>query len=282
MGGRWRAGRASALDLVSYALLCAIVAFALFPFVWTLVTSLKPDAEILSRPISYLPRQPSAANYVEVFGRTDFPRMFLNSAIVGVFTVALSLVLASLAGYSLARYRFRGHDGIMLAFLVTQMFPVVLLLVPLFLTLQALSLIDTYVGVVVAETAFVLPLCVWMLKGFFEAVPPELEDAARIDGCTRLGALVRVVLPLARPGLFATAIFAAIDSWNALLVPLMFTSSDATRTWPVGLQSFIGEFQMRWGVLSAAGVISIVPLVVFFALIQRNLVRGLMSGATKG
>ncbi len=274
--------RVSTIDLISYVLLLGIASFALFPFLWTLVTSLKPDSEILNQTITYLPRQPTASNYLEVFRRTDFPRMFLNSAVVAVLTVALSLALSALAGYSLARYHFPGRNGVILAFLVSQMFPVVLVLVPLFLILQGLHLINTYPGLVLGETTFLLPLCVWLLKGFFDAIPAELEDAARIDGCTRLGALIRVILPIARPGLFATAVFAAIASWNELLFPLMFTTDDASRTWPVGLQSFVGEFQMRWGVLSAAGVISIAPLIVFFALIQRNLVQGLMSGATKG
>ena len=162
------------------------------------------------------------------------------------------------------------------------MFPVVLMIIPLFVMLRNLGLLDSRFGLALAYTAFLLPLCIWMLKGFFDAIPPELEDAARIDGCTRLGALFRIVLPLARSGLVTTAVFIAISAWNEFLFALMLTTSQGSRTWPVGLQLMVGEFQLPWGPLSAGGIISIVPIILFFALVQQSLIRGLTSGAVKG
>ena len=141
---------------------------------------------------------------------------------------------------------------------------------------------DTHIGLALAYTAFLAPVCIWMLKGFFDAIPPELEDAARIDGCTRGGAIVRVVLPLARPGVAATAVLVAISAWNEFLFALMLTTSQGIRTWPVGLQLMVGEYQLPWGLLTAGGIISIAPILLFFALVQRALVRGLTLGAVKG
>jgi multiple sugar transport system permease protein len=148
--------------------------------------------------------------------------------------------------------------------------------------LRGIGLLDSHLGLALAYSTFLLPLCIWMLKGFFDAIPIELEEAARIDGCTRLGALFRIVLPLARPGLVATAVFVAIGAWNEFLLALMLTTSQGSRTWPVGLQLMVGEFQLPWGQLAAGGIMSILPVIAFFALVQRALVRGLTAGAVKG
>jgi multiple sugar transport system permease protein len=170
----------------------------------------------------------------------------------------------------------------LLSFLVVRMFPAVLMIIPLFIIMRGLGVLDTSVGLALAYTSFLLPLFIWIMKGFFDALPDDLENAARIDGCTRLGAMVRIVLPLARNGLVATTIFVAIGAWNEFLFALMLTTSQGSRTWPVGLQLMIGEFQLPWGMLAAGGVISILPVVVLFALIQRVLVSGLTTGAVKG
>jgi multiple sugar transport system permease protein len=208
--------------------------------------------------------------------------MFFNSTVVTALTVMVCLVTGVSGAYSLSRYRFRGRGQILLFYLVVRMFPAVLLLLPIFIALRVLGLFDTHLGLALAYTAFLLPVCIWMLKGFFDSIPPELEDAARIDGCTRAGAIVRVVLPLARPGVAATAVLVAISAWNEFLFALMLTTSQGVRTWPVGLQLMVGEYQLPWGLLTAGGIISIAPILVFFALVQRSLVRGLTLGAVKG
>jgi len=194
----------------------------------------------------------------------------------------ISLTIGTLAAYGFSRYRFPGRGALLLFYLVIRMFPVVLLIIPLFIMMRNLNLLDSRFGLALAYTTFLLPLCIWLMKGFFDAIPVDLEEAARIDGCTRLTALIRVVLPLARSGIVATAVFIAIAAWNEFLFALMLTTSQGSRTWPVGLQLMVGEFQLPWGALSAGGIISIIPVIIFFSFVQQALIRGLTAGAVKG
>lgn len=270
------------LDLASYSVVGAVLIFALFPLVWTFLTSLKPEADIITSELQYLPQRVTFDNYVAIWNRSGFPTLVTNSAVVTVMTLVMCLIIGSLAAYGFSRYRFRGRNMLLLFYLVIRMFPVVLMLIPLFILLRNLGLLDSRFGLALAYTTFLLPLCVWMMKGFFDAIPVDLEDAARIDGCTRLGALFRVILPLARSGLVATAVFIGIGAWNEYLFALMLTTSQNSRTWPVGLQLMVGEFQLPWGSFSAGGIISIVPVIILFAIVQQSLVRGLTAGAVKG
>jgi multiple sugar transport system permease protein len=269
-------------DVVAYAVLIGAFTFAVFPILWTLLTSLKANTDIVTSQIQYIPLRPTLENYSTLWAQAGFPTMFLNSTVVTLLTVVVCLAVGITGAYSLSRYRFRGRGQILLFYLVVRMFPAVLLLLPIFIALRVMGLYDTHAGLALAYTAFLLPVCIWMLKGFFDSIPPELEDAARIDGCTRAGAIVRVVLPLARPGVAATAVLVAISAWNEFLFALMLTTSQGVRTWPVGLQLMVGEYQLPWGLLTAGGIISIAPILVFFALVQRALVRGLTLGAVKG
>jgi multiple sugar transport system permease protein len=202
--------------------------------------------------------------------------------VVTAITVVVCAVVGTLASYAIARYQFRGRRELMLFYLVIRMFPAVMIIIPLFILMRNLGLLDSRVGLALAYTTFLLPVFIWMMKGFFDAVPLDLEDAARIDGCSRIGAMVRVILPLVVGGLVATAVFVAIGAWNEFLFALMMTTSTGSRTWPVGLQLMVGEFQLPWGTLAAGGIISIIPVVLLFALVQRALVRGLTAGAVKG
>lgn len=270
------------LDFASYSVVGAVLIFALFPLVWTFLTSLKPEADIITSELQYLPQRVTFDNYVAIWNRSGFPTLVTNSAVVTVMTLVMCLIIGSLAAYGFSRYRFRGRNMLLLFYLVIRMFPVVLMLIPLFILLRNLGLLDSRFGLALAYTTFLLPLCVWMMKGFFDAIPIDLEDAARIDGCTRLGALFRVILPLARSGLVATAVFIGIGAWNEYLFALMLTTSQNSRTWPVGLQLMVGEFQLPWGSFSAGGIISIVPVIILFAIVQQSLVRGLTAGAVKG
>ncbi len=269
-------------DGLSTTITILAVIFAMAPIIWTLLTSFKLESDIVSSTLRYVPQELTFQNYLTLWQRTDYPRLLMNSAIVTVMTVGMSLTIGTIASYSISRYRFKGRNGLMLFYLVIRMFPFTLLLIPLFILLRSLGLFDTYFGLALTYTTFLLPLCVWMLKGFFDAIPPDLEEASRVDGSTRLGALVKIVLPLARPGIAATTVFAAIGAWNEYLWALLLTTADGARTWPVGLQLMVGEFQMPWGTLSASGIISIIPIMIGFAFVQRALVSGLVTGGVKG
>lgn len=269
-------------DVLASIVVLAVVTFAIGPIVWTVLTSLKTEAEIVSRDFRFLPTSLTFENYVTLWERSGYPHLLLNSTIVTGMTVLMSLSIGTVAAYSISRYRFRGRSSLMIFYLVIRMFPFTLLLIPLFIMLRNLSLFDTHFGLALTYTTFLLPLCVWMLKGFFDGIPPDLEEASRVDGSTRLGALIRIVLPLARQGIAATTVFIAIGAWNEYVWALLLTTADGARTWPVGLQLMVGEFQMPWGVLSASGIISIIPIIIGFAIVQRALVSGLMAGGVKG
>jgi multiple sugar transport system permease protein len=270
------------LDVLTYLVIISVVGFALFPIVWTFLTSLKVEKDIITINLQYLPQSITFDNYVAIWNRSGFPTLITNSAVVTLFTLSTTMLIGTLAAYSLSRYQFRGRNWILQFYLVIRMFPVVLMIVPLFVIMRRLSLLDTRFGLALAYTTFLLPFCVWMMKGFFDSIPVDLEEAARIDGCTRLGALIRIALPLVRSGLVATAVFIGIASWNEFLFALMLTTSQGSRTWPVGLQLMIGEFQLPWGTFSAGGIISIIPIIIFFAIVQRSIIRGITAGAMKG
>jgi len=269
-------------DVLSATIAIVVVIFAFAPILWTALTSLKAESDIVTSSIRYIPSKLTLENYDKLWSQSDYPRLLKNSAIVTVITVIMSLVIGIFAGYSISRYRFRGRGGLMIFYLVIRMFPFTLLLIPLFIMLRNLRLFDTHFGLALTYTTFLLPLCVWILKGFFDGIPPDLEEASRVDGSTRLGALVRIVLPLARPGIAATTVFIAIGAWNEYLWALLLTTASGARTWPVGLQLMVGEFQMPWGTLSASGIVSIIPIMIGFAFVQRALVSGLMTGGVKG
>jgi multiple sugar transport system permease protein len=269
-------------DVLASIVVLAVVTFAIGPIVWTVLTSLKTEDEIVSRDFRFLPTSLTFENYVTLWERSGYPHLLLNSAIVTGMTVLMSLTIGTVAAYSISRYRFPGRSSLMIFYLVIRMFPFTLLLIPLFIMLRNLRLFDTHFGLALTYTTFLLPLCVWMLKGFFDGIPPDLEEASRVDGSTRLGGMIRIVLPLARQGIAATTVFIAIGAWNEYVWALLLTTANGARTWPVGLQLMVGEFQMPWGVLSASGIISIIPIIIGFAIVQRALVSGLMAGGVKG
>ncbi len=270
------------INFGAYLVILIVLIFALFPLVWMFLTSLKPESDIITAQLQYLPRRLTFENYVNIWNRSGFPALIWNSVKTTAITLVICITLGAHAAYAVSRYRFRWRSRLLLLYLVIRMFPVVLLIIPLFIMLRDLKVLDTAFGLALAYSTFLLPLCVWMLKGFFDSVPPDLEDAARIDGCTRLGAFWRIVIPLVRSGLVATTVFIGISSWNEYLFALMLTTSQNSRTWPIGLKLMIGEFQLPWGAFSAAGVLTIIPVFVFFTIVQQSLVRGISAGAMKG
>lgn len=264
--------------------LLALTAFALGPFVWVFLSSFKTRAELYATPLVYLPGQLSLANYIDAWTSrlTPFSRFFANSLWVSSVTMMATTAISILAGYALARFRFVGRQAFMLVFLATQMFPAVLLIAPLLSQWHALGLIDTYQALIYSNFSFTVPFTVWMLVGYFESIPRELEESAMIDGCGRFGSLCRVILPLAAPGIAATAIFAFVSSWSELLFAITFTSQTEMRTLSAGLLYMVGQYEIQWGQLSAGVIISTVPVAVLFTFLQRHLIRGLTAGALKG
>jgi multiple sugar transport system permease protein len=264
--------------------LALLVAFALAPFLWVALTSFKTRQELYATPLQYLPSALTVTNYVDAWTAklTPFSRFFANSLWVSSVTMVATTVISILAGYAIARFRFAGRQTFLLIFLATQMFPAVLLIAPLLSQWYALGLIDTYQVLIYSNFSFTVPFTVWMLVGYFESIPRELEESAMMDGCGRLGALCRVVLPLAAPGIAATAIFAFVSSWSELLFAITFTTQTEMRTLSAGLLFMVGQYEIQWGQLSAGVMISTIPVAVLFVFLQRHLIRGLTAGALKG
>lgn len=268
--------------LVQFTGLCAFFGFAVFPVYWMVATSLTPAGDLFVWPLRYFPSAPTLEHYAAVFLRTDIPRFFANSLTVASLASACTLTVSVLGGYALARYRFRGRQATLLVFLSTQMMPVVVLIVPLFIIFRMLGLLDTLYSLMIIYTVLNIPFCTLMMQGFFAGVPSELEEAAMVDGCNRMGAILRVAVPLARPGLIATFLFAFIGAWNELLFAVMFLNTESTFTLPVGLYNFISKYDVHWGRMMAGATLALLPALAVFAFVQRYMVRGLTLGAVKG
>ena len=265
---------------INFGLIILLV-FALFPIVWTIYTSFRVEMDIIKNPTGLNFSELNLNAYREVWTGTDFPVLIKNSLITSFLTMVMSLTLGTLAGYSLSRSDFRAKETVLLVYLLVRVIPGVLLLIPIFLLMQKFNLLDTHIGLALAYTTFTLPAAVWLMKGFFDGLPIDLENAARVDGCSRMGALWRVVLPLVLPGIAATATLVAIEAWNDVLFALMITSSTDARTWPVGMKLLIGEFQLPWGQLTATAVLSLIPVVIGFSFAGRRMVAGLTAGGVK-
>ena len=267
-----------------YAAVAAALAAALAPVYWMLTVSLKTEVEQFAVPPPWLDFAPTLAHYREAFLARSFGRYLLTSALVAVLSTACAMLLGTLSAYALARFElaYKLAPRLSLWILSTRMFPPIVTAIPVFLLMRDLRLLNTLAALVVVHTGFNLPFVVWMMRGFFREVPRDLEEAARVDGDTRLGALRRVVLPLVAPGLAATAVFCLIASWNEFLFALVLTQTDASMTLPVGIAGRVTQYEIRWGVMSAAGVVAMTPILVFALAVQRYLVRGLSLGAVKG
>ena len=257
-----------------------IVLFALGPYLWMILTSLKPQAELSVWPLIYLPREATLQHYRDLLARTSFAGSLGNSLIIATGASVLGLCVSIPAAYAFSRFRFRGRQGLLTGFLVINMFPVVLLIIPLFLMMRRLGLLDTFFGVILGHSTFAIPFAIWMLTSYFNAIPKDLDEAATIDGATRLQTVLLIILPLVLPGVVTAGIYIFITSWNEYLFALML-SGQAVRTVTVALQLFIGEFTIQWGLLTAGGTLIALPVTLLFLLVQRRLVGGLTAGAVK-
>ncbi len=271
-------------SLFKYALALVALLASLTPVYWLVTISLKSEVDQFAVPPRWFSFSPTLAHYSDAFVARSFGQYLLTSAIVAVLSTVCALVLGTFAAYALARFRLPRKLDTRLALwiLSTRMFPPIVTAIPLFLMMRDLRLLNTKASLIIVYTAFNLPFVVWMMRGFFMEVPREMEEAAMVDGDSRLGALRRVVLPLVTPGLAATAVFCLIISWNEFLFALVLTQTDAAMTLPVGIAGRVTQYEIKWGVMSAAGVVAMMPILVFALAVQRYLVRGLSLGAVKG
>ncbi|MDI6772601.1 MAG: carbohydrate ABC transporter permease [bacterium] len=269
-------------DLPHRALLVLWLAVTLLPYVWMFLTSIKTEREIYTFPVKYWPSAPTLAGYVQLLRTTPFVRYMVNSFYVAGGTVLVAMTAATAAAYCLSRLRFRGKRSVLFLFLTTQLFPAILLVIPLFIIMRGLGLLNTHLSLILAHATFAVPFSTWLMTGFLNALPRELDDAAMIDGCSRMQVFWYVLLPLAAPGLAAVGTYIFLYSWNEFVYALTFTADVSARTLPPGLSTFIGEFIIRWDLLMAGGVITAVPVTVLFMLVQRQLIAGLTAGAVKG
>lgn len=265
--------------IAMHGLMLFAVVLSVFPIAYLFLLSFKP-AQLTFDPSAWI-FEPTLENYEAVLEGGDFTRYMLNSLIVSTFTMLIALALGSFAAYGFARFRFRGNFWLRMSMLVPQMLPPITIIVPLYVLFMRLDMLDTRQGLIVSYLTFTLPLATWMMTGFFEDVPVELEESAMVDGATRLGALLRVNLPIVAPGLAATAVLSFIYAWNEFLYAVILTGRES-RTLPVTITSYMTNKAILWGRIAAAGSIVLIPVLVFAILTQRYLERGLAGGAVKG
>ncbi|GGO89587.1 ABC transporter permease [Nocardioides phosphati] len=278
---RGRDERSPLSSLALHATLVVATTIALFPVVWVLLASLKPQDAIQSTEI-HLFDHPTLENYRRVLFETSFPHWFLNSVVVAIFTMVIGISMSATAGYALSRFNFPGKRGVMWLFLITQMFPVAILIVPIYTIMANLGLIDTKASLVIAYCSVAVPFCTWMLRGYFDTIPPELDDAAALDGLGPFKTFWYVVLPLARPGLAVTAFYTFLTAWGEVAYAIAFILSDKNLTLGAGLQQFVPRFNPQWDLLTAGAVLIMLPASLVFYFAQKHLVAGLTAGGTKG
>lgn len=267
-----------ALRWVGLVLVGGIV---LGPFLWALSTSLKVKDDVLRMPPTFLPWPLTVENYYGIL-TAGFPRYLLNSTIVAVCSVVVVVLVAVHAGYAAARYEFRGKSAMLFLILTGMAMGELSTVLPLYFFGTQLGILDTYGVLILANSAFIAPLAIWFLQGYFRSIPPQMEEAALLDGATRAGALYRVVLPSALPGLVTVSLVSFVHSWNEFILALVLTSSGTMRTVPVGIHLYLTDYGVDWGSITAAGILSILPVTLLFLLLQRHFLRGLTAGATTG
>lgn len=267
-----------------------LLLFIYAPVAWLIVSSISPRVELLMRPPQWIPDNPTVKNYINILiggpGAPDAARLFkramANSFFVATSVTIISLALGTLAAYAFARISFRGRQVALLSILSVRMLPAISLVIPLYVVASRIGLTDNPVTLVLLYLTFALPFVTWIMASFFQTLPRELEDAARIDGCSRLGTLVRVILPISGPGLVSTGIFVFLMAWDEFFFALIFTTTEASKTVPVAIAEFTGRYAVDYGAMTTGGVLAAIPPVVIALIFQRYIVRGLTAGAVKG
>ena len=264
-----------------WLLVIAFFVFLMFPLYWMFVTSVKTDAEIYANPLIYWPKHIVGDTYERLFGYFDFLHYMKNSLIVAVAAMLISLTVSLLAAYAFARYQFKGKRILMCVFLSNNMFPTVLLMIPLYSIMRNLGLLYSHGSLILSYTTFTIPFTVWLLQGFIKDFPFSLEEAALVDGCNRLTAFFYIFLPIIKQCLIAAGVYIFMQAWNEYTLSSMFTNPE-TRTIPVALNSLIGQLGVEWDMLCAGGIVAVLPVCIMFFFAQKRLVEGLTAGAVKG
>jgi ABC-type glycerol-3-phosphate transport system permease component len=268
---------------IFYVALFLFALSALLPYIWILSTAFKNFSEVFTIPIRLIPRHITLENFrAVVYGQMDFGQKFLNSLIVTTATTLLSLAVSTPCAYALTRFKMKGKRVLLQTILVSQMIPIAVLLIPLYIVIVKLGLLNTFASLVVANLTFSVPFVVWVLYGFFTGLPISIEESAMIDGCSRLQTLIKIVLPSAAPGLAASSAYTFITAWQEYMFALTFIDSQKKFTLPIALTSYIGQYGTQWGNLMAASLLVTLPVIVLFFGIQTLMVKGLTAGAVKG
>jgi ABC-type glycerol-3-phosphate transport system permease component len=271
-----------ARKLVTYAVAVLLATFVGFPLFWMFISSIKPSAELFMNPPRILPSEATLIWYRNLAGNSDAVAFFKNSLIVGASTTLICLTLGTLAAYSVTRFEFPGKRTFLLGALLAYLFPAVVLFISVYMIINALGLVDTFLGLIVCHCILTFPFALWMLKSFFETIPREIDEAAWVDGASFLRTFVTIILPLALPGIFSVAVFVFVLSWNEFLFASVLITSGDMKTIPLGIAEFITSFDVRWGEIMAMGTLATVPVVVLFLCVQRYFLSGVISGAVKG
>lgn len=275
-------GQTPGLDAITYIVLILASVVALFPVLWGFFTALKTDGEVNSFPPTFLPSKFTSENFFTVLFESSFPHYLLNSIVITVICIVVAIIVASHAAYAVTNFQIRFRNQIMFFILMTSMIPPVVMLVPLYMLSVKIGLYNTRFLLILIYTAWRIPVLTWILRGFFEKLPKEIIEAGTLDGCSKPMIFYRLILPISKPGIVAAALLSAVYVWNDFLVSSSFTSEDSLRMLSVGLYQYITQYGIQWGNLMAAVIVSIIPMVILFVLLQRHFVEGMAAGAVKG
>ncbi len=279
--------RATRNSILTHLAALVVAIGCLAPVLWMFLMSISPQKDLLARPMRWIPEVPFLDRYSDILLNPDsgvgasFRAAFVNSLVVGTATVAISMVVGILGAYAFARLNFKFRRTTLMIFLATYMLPQIALLIPLYFILGSAGMLDTQIGLIIVDCSLVVPFTLWILSNYFSTIPVELEEAARIDGTSRLGALFRIILPSAKPGIFAAIMFAFLLAWDEFMYALIFTSSDAAKTLPVAIAEFAGKYTTDFGLVAAGGLIAALPPVIIAVIFQKQVVSGLGAGAVK-
>jgi multiple sugar transport system permease protein len=274
-------GKDKVFNSFMYLIMVVASLIVLVPTLWMVSTALKPNDEVMVTPPQWIPDAPTWESFVRIWDDYPFATYFANSVYIVLAATIISLVFSAMAGYGASRFRFKGKSTFLTFLLVTQMFPSIMLLIPFYKVLKTLGLIDTHLGLILVYISFTIPFCTWMMMGFFQGIPKELDEAATIDGCGRIRTFVQIILPLSLPGIAATAIYSFLQGWNEYMFALILTTSEDMKTLPVGIGQLNGFYKIVWNDMMAASFVSSLPLVILFLFLQKYFISSLTAGAVK-